>query len=513
VTNPGPDPLPVGERGRVVASGDGATAPRSPLLQESATQPVFVISPSSVFASVLAVAAIAATTLRSPAQERGFWVANLNSDDVMEVAPWGGVLRRVDMGKNVRGTHLAPDGRVWIVGVGTTDFDVLDPATGALTTLSSPVGNPYDIAFDAQGDAWVSGGSGVAHFDAAGALVQGYPLTELNPLGITIDGLGNKWIVHRNVAGSVTRIDAAGVVSNFPVSAANPVRPIADFRGVLAPSHIWISCDAGPVLELDENGNELNSYDLPSNTIGGVGPAFDRSGDIWVGDYATGAVYQLDPTNGSVRNTFDLAPHANGLTVDTQGNILVVQRITYSGIGPACQVRRLNPATGAIEVVTDLELDGAVGLGSSDAADTPFHYAMVTAPNGDADGDGDSNFDEIQNGTAPFDASSSSDFSVASVGVSTAGGSVDFVVTSNQLWVLGFSPAMLAAGVPVANASGLLQIDGAQLVTTAQGVGSATLSLPIPISGALVGYEMFCQGLILAGGQVEFRNVSGIRIW
>ena len=465
---------------------------------------------SRLLSAACSLLVVAATAL---AQERGFWVANTASKDLMEVAPWGGVLRRIDLGVGARGCHLAPDGKVWVVLQGQPDFEILDPATGTLTTATSPVGTPFDIAFDAQGDAWVSGGGGVSHFDSAGNLVQAYALAQPNPLGITIDALGNKWIVHRNVQGSITCIDAAGVITNHALSAANPVRPIADFRGVLAPSHIWVTCDVGPLLELDENGVELHSYPLPSNAVGGIGPVYDATGDIWVGDYTTGDLYRIDPANGTVRNTHGFAPHVNGLSVDTQGRIVAVQRLTFSGIGPACQVRRLDPQTGLVEVVTDLELGGAVGIGSHDAAKTPFHYAMVTAPIGDADGDGESNFVEIQNKTAPFDATSNSDFSVASVGVSGLGGSVDLEVQSNQLWVIGFSAAMLPLAVPSPNASGLLQIDDTQLLTTAQGVGSATITLPIPANASLVGYGVFCQGMIVSAGALELRNVAGIRIW
>jgi len=468
------------------------------------------VSRLSIVSAMLAV-----TVANAPlaAQEQGYWVANRASGDIMEVAPWGGVLRRIDMGVNLRSTHTAPDGKVWVVRFFDPNIDIVDPTTGAVSNFLSTLGDPYDIEFDAQGDAWVSGGSGVQHVAASGSLIQAYPLVQGAPLGITIDGLGNKWIAHRTIPGSLSRIDASGVVTNYPVSAANPVRPVADFRGPLMPSHIWLTCDAGPLIEFDENGAELNSYALPTNAVGGVGPVYDRNGDIWVGDFSSGDLYQVDPDTGALLNNYNLPPHVNGLSVDTQGRILVVQRVTFSGSGPACQVRRVDPANGTVEVVTELEFNGAVGTGTQSAVSTPFHYAMVTNPVGDSDGDGEANFTEIQNGTSPVDASSNAGFSVASVGVSTLGGSVDIVVQSSQLWVLGFSPTLWNPPVTVSGATGLLRIDDTQLVTTAQGVGGTTITLPIPNQAALVGYEVFFQGMVAPAGSLELRNVSGIRIW
>ena len=68
-------------------------------------------------------------------------------------------------------------------------------------------------------------------YDASGTQVGlPIPLGFGAPLGITIDNNDNKWIAHRLTSGVVSRVDSAGVVTNFAVSGGNPVRPIADFR-------------------------------------------------------------------------------------------------------------------------------------------------------------------------------------------------------------------------------------------------------------------------------------------
>src|SRR5690606_3396793 len=103
----------------------------------------------------IALTLLATSTL--VAQERGYWIANRASSDIMEVSPWGSVLQRIDMGTNLRSAHVAPDGKVWVVRFIQTTLDIVDPTTGSITNTTSTLGSPYDIAFDAQGEAWVSG--------------------------------------------------------------------------------------------------------------------------------------------------------------------------------------------------------------------------------------------------------------------------------------------------------------------------------------------------------------------
>src|SRR5690606_36575554 len=139
------------------------------------------------------------------------------------------------------------------------------------TPISSPafsLGSPGDIAFDANGHAWVSGGTGVEEFDANGNLVQTIGLQTTAPLGIAVDSQGNKWIAHRfGPPGAISRIDAVtGNVTVHPLPAGSnilPTRVYADARGMSGASHIWVIGDRGGELhEFDINGTYLNGYTL-----------------------------------------------------------------------------------------------------------------------------------------------------------------------------------------------------------------------------------------------------------
>ncbi len=301
-----------------------------------------------------------------------YWIANRASLDIMEVSPWGSIRDRIDMGTSLRSAHVAPDGKVWVVRFIQGTFDIVDPTTRTITPIVAPA-NPFDIAFDAQGTAWISAsstaaGNFVVNYDANGAHIQTYTMSAPAPLGIAIDTAGNKWIAHRTTPASVSRIDPAGVVTNHVLVGAPsnflPVRCAADFRGLLQPSHIWVVGD-GPshLFELDENGATLNMYLPPATGLANIAVAPD--GNIWTGNTA-GTLLELDATNGSVLSTYTQTPSSVlGISFDLGGKLWVTQRLTFSGVGPPCEVRRIDPDTGAIEVPGVLQFGAFSGIGRS----------------------------------------------------------------------------------------------------------------------------------------------------
>ncbi|MFT4515031.1 MAG: streptogramin lyase [Planctomycetota bacterium] len=467
---------------------------------------------------------VAATMFSSLAAQDSYWIAHRNSNDAMEVSAWGTVLQRIPMGASMRSAHQAPDGKVWFVRFSSPFVDILDPATNAITSIPTAA-NPYDLAFDAAGHAWVVvGNNTVVEFDAAGAVVQTLNAVGVALRGLTIDALGNKWLADYASftppqVPFLSRIDGVtNAITNVPLTGATvrPVRPVADYRGPLQPSHIWVTGDAtqsqGELIELDPSGVVLNIYVLPSAQVGGTGPVVDNSGNIWTGDFLTGDVYKTDPTNGFTAS-WNFPPRSNGLAIDSVGRIWSTARVSFfSGVGPPCEVNRINTTTGVLEVPTVLEIGANGAYGSQTAIATAHHYSLVVAPFGDIDGDGDANLIEIQAGTSPTDASSDSLFSVHTAGSTQIGSTPTIEVTTSAVWVLGYAAGTIPA-TPVPGFAGNLLINPGLLLTTTTGFGSSSTPLPIPNSTGLQGYELFLQGVILGGGVIEFRNLSGIRIW
>src|SRR5690606_14761160 len=203
--------------------------------------------------------------------QEAHWIGNRTSGDVMKVALSGEVLTTATLGNSLRGAHVAPDGKVWVVRFIQGNFDILSPDGTVIASPAFSHGSPYDIAFDANGHAWVSGGTGVDEFDANGNLVQSIGLQTSAALGIAVDSQGNKWIANRSgPPGAVSRIDA--VTGNVTVhalpggSSIMPTRVYADARGMSGASHIWVIGDGGGELhEFDINGTHLNGYTLDSS--------------------------------------------------------------------------------------------------------------------------------------------------------------------------------------------------------------------------------------------------------
>jgi hypothetical protein len=497
--------------------------------------PFFTLAKGQHVMRSLTFLATAMLALPVFAQEKSSWIASRFSSDIMEITPSGSVLSRIDMGVNLRAAQVNPvDGRIWALQIFSANFYIVDPATAAISgPFTNTGGSGYGIAFDAAGHAWMPGGTDVVEFDQAGAVVNTYALGVAAPLGISIDNNNNKWIAHRQVAGSVSRVDAAGLVTNYPVSGGNPVGCIADFR-LGSDSHIWVSCDdGGALLELDQTGTELNNYTMPSATIGGIGPVFTDfiisgvpgAGRIWVGSYSGAGLYEFDPyangvgpNDGAVVNTYTIPSSSgsymgiNGLSVDTLGRLLCTQRVTFSGVGPPCEVQRVNPTTGAIEVPIVLASGGINAAGSQTAVSSSYQWSLVVAPFADTDLDGDANQTETLAGTAALDATSDSVFSVDTTGTSQIGSTVSINVQGSSAWALGFSDGLMSPGVAVPGFLGNLMLTN--LITTIGGSGAASTLLALPINAALQGQEVHIQGVIVTPAlQLEFRNVTGIVIW
>ncbi|MBM3961267.1 MAG: hypothetical protein FJ306_05100 [Planctomycetes bacterium] len=464
--------------------------------------------------------AAAAALFAIPAlAQSSYWIANRGSLDLMRVSEWGSVLQRVPTPTTLRTCVRAPDGKVWVVRFGSATIDIYDPATATFSTAVLAGGTALSIAFDAAGTAWVTANlNSVTNFDANGAVVQTIGLSVTSAQGITIDGTGNKWIAHRIAPASVSRVDPSGVATNFPIAGATTLLPIgivADYRGLGQPSHLWVTGDsAAQLAEIDgATGATLNLYPVPFTSVS-YPPTFDRNGRIWVSSFGNANIVQLDQTNGTALTTIALPPSNTQITTDNLGRIRATSRVTFSGVGPPCEVRRLDPATGALEIPTKLQVGAFSATGTQAPVSTQWQYCLVVNPIGDLDGDGEANFTEVTNGTSPTDPDSNGGFAVESFGSTQNGATPTFAITapSTQLWVVAFSLGLVPA-TPVPGFGGVLRIDPIQQVFSAAGLGSSSVPIAIPSNPGLVGFEFFAQGVTFNGVGFDFRNLTGMLVW
>lgn len=478
----------------------------------------------------LTTAAMIAVLACSAFAQETYWIANRASNDIMEVTAWGSVKTRIAMPGALRSAHRAPDGKVWVIRFITGTFDIVDPMTQLITPVTSMSGNPFDLVFDAAGHAWITGGPALQEFSPAGVHLQNIALSATAPLGITIDQQGNKWIAHRANPPSVTRVDPSGVATNFIVVGAapgyQPVRATADFRGLVTPSHIWLTGD-GPsqLVEMDGAGNTLNVYTLPAASTGGVGPITDLVGNVWVGSFGTGALMQVSNATGAVLNTYTFPPSINGLSIDSFGRLLCAARITFGPPTPPappggpCELRRVSPTTGALEVNTQLQFGSFVGWGTQSAASTPQHTALVADQLGDLDGDGDVNYIEIVNGTSSIDPCSNQIISVNTIGITTLGNTpaIEVRTAPGNFWTFAFANSVVApgSGVTIPGFACEALLDPLTIYPgTLSGSGPANVPVFIPNNPALQNFTFYMQGMAIIGGtSFRFTNVTGMRVW
>ncbi|HLU39559.1 MAG TPA: hypothetical protein VK081_09245 [Planctomycetota bacterium] len=441
-----------------------------------------------------------------------YFVAARTARTISEVSSCGTVINTIPMTTDLRSCHVAPDGKIWVVRFIQSQFDILNPDGSVFATVTFSLGSPYDIAFDAAGHAWVSGGSGVEEFDANGNSLGAIPLATASPLGITVDSDGNKWIAHRiSPPGAVTKIDAlTRQPTTFPLtnSQVQPTRIVADFRGTGVPSHVWVVGDgtSGELIEVDSTGTQVASHVVAAGgQFGSVIADIDRTlgtvRNIWVGDFRSGRVHQVDAASGTTVNTYIVSTDVLGLAIDGFGNLWATTRTTP-------QVVRIDPVNGTLEVAAD------VGAGVQAALSTRYHHATVVDPHGDLDGDGVSNLLEVVSGVSPFDSCSQLHASLSIDGPTSLGSTPVLNVTgaSSNVTAVAFSlgrgPAVSVPGIGCA-----FRMDMNTLVPSSVIVpGAATVPFPIPNNPRLVGLGLHMQGL--AGpASFTFTNVVCVKIY
>ncbi len=462
------------------------------------------------------VLATTLATLPALTAQESYWVASRRTNDLHQVDPGGNILNTVTLSVNLRSAHQAPDGKVWVVRYIMPTFDIYDPATGIATPVTAASGNPYSIAFDAAGHAWVSGGSSVEEFDANGNPLNSYLLSAGSPLGICVDNGGNKWIAHRTSPASISRIDGTtGVVTNHlfgTTTNMQPVDVIADYRDFTTsqPSHIWVIGDgSGDIAEFDAQGNFLNLYPTSFSSISGITP--DLDGDLWIVN-RSGSLAEYD-TAGNQLNSFALpTTDALGVSVDFLNRVWVTDRVTFnctSAPCPPCLIHRVDPATGTVEVPAE------TGIGTQDQLSTMFEYAMIVDPLGDLDGDSAPNAIEAVNRLSPLDPQSLT-LSVSTTGSSQLGGnlSIDFFTsgastTSSALFSAGTSAPQTFPGLV-----GSLLIALPAPVSLPVQAGAYSVPLAIPNDPALADIAVYLQAVIVSGPNgPEFANRTSFRTW
>jgi sugar lactone lactonase YvrE len=301
-------------------------------------------------------------------------------------------------------THGNGDGEVASVGASALS------ATGSTAATTFEVGVPSaaSVAFDRDGNMWISSGSGeVRRFPAAqlgsggtktpdvtltgGPLAGGVP----GPGPIALDKNGDLW-VGLIAQHSIAKITRASYLANDPTAAVTLSGAALDTVGAMAfdasgnlyvgtgdkllrydAAHLAATSAAAPERTITANtpGPSVNTLSTPS------GLAFDASGNLWVAYFAANAIARFVPADlagtgdvtqtPAVQVTIAVTALLEEIAFDESGGLW----LTYTN----GKIARLGPpqltATGT---VTPSTVVTATGLG--DAKGVAFFPAPASSP-------------------------------------------------------------------------------------------------------------------------------------
>lgn len=273
-------------------------------------------------------------------------------------------------------------GRMWVAVYGEQKMVAFTPAQlaagGSDPTPDVAVGfggshNPYALAFDAAGNAWVgmNGDAGVWKIAAADLTTSGTPTPAavLDVDGIDVNGLafgpdGSLWVASTGAlsgfvpatlaaatpAGTAPDVVLNGTVTNpltFPHALAFAadgslwVATGADRVVAYAPGQLAASGAPEPAVVLASNGSSLQ-------TVRGV--AFDAAGALWVASWSTNTVVKFRPEDLGTSGAPDPVVTLTGVgtyplrvAFDNRGDLWVSSNFA-PGFGPPAFVGRVAAA-------------------------------------------------------------------------------------------------------------------------------------------------------------------------
>ena len=147
-----------------------------------------------------------------------------------------------------------------------------------------------------------------------------------NPSRTAIDAYGNAWVANRGFSNGLSSVTKIAGDERLCISRKGGAQPNTsgdwDNSGAIEP---------GEVLPVGEDDCVLFTTPVCSGYNGARALAIDAKGDVWVGCYDEGAVYQIDSRNGQIKGAaiqLGIAPY--GAIVDSKQNLWLTA-LTSSG--------------------------------------------------------------------------------------------------------------------------------------------------------------------------------------
>ncbi len=246
------------------------------------------------------------------------------------------------------GSAFDANGNFYVADGQTGNISEYSPTGAPLPTFASGLANPASLVFDSSGNLYVGQVRSpyIAEFSPSGQR-----LPDIGPLQTEL--YGDDWIdlssdqctfYYTSERSDIMRYNKC-TNTQLPDFNQVPLTGSAAYELRILPNGDVLVADSSQVVELDSNGNVINTYqcsNLPGCQGQLYGLALDPNGtSFWTGDAFSGLIWQVDIATGAVTQTINTnAAYLYGLTVDgevtaaTSGTTTVTATPTTLAIQP-----------------------------------------------------------------------------------------------------------------------------------------------------------------------------------
>jgi sugar lactone lactonase YvrE len=267
------------------------------------------------------------------------------------------------------------------------------PLTGQVSTVSTALRAPYNVAIAPDGELIVVHQGGLARVSAAGVATPiGPGVSGVNGMwGATVDSLGNVYVADGD-ARLIRRVSPDGLVTTLATAqSAGQVLAVGD-PASFKPWGIAVGPD-GALYFADHGNHCIRRLSMAGevSTVAGTGQAgfvdgpaesarfrqpmnlaFDQTGHLYVTDYGNGVVRRISPDG--VVSTVAIVAAPSGLAIDRAGHV-------YAASASGHTVYRLN-GDGTITVVAGTPLSPGYLDGGGAGALFNGPFGLATGPDG-----------------------------------------------------------------------------------------------------------------------------------